>query len=181
MQSQNEVIFRDDDIGFAHTAHSGEIVMDSEKIFNDFTRIDELFIKYGVKHTIAVITEDLHKAVKLVNYIKSKSHINIQLHCNTHEDFTTLTEKEIEQQMIRGIIKIREVFRKDVDTFYPPYNRVNESIHKAANKLMLNVSYAKTDLEGYLRGSTQKVINFHYWADECQHLEAALKKFKRIK
>lgn len=172
-----EVVFRDDDIGFAHTAHKGEIVMDYDFITKKFIDIDQLFIKYGVKHTIAVIAKDIDKATELVEYIKDHPHIDVQLHCWTHDDFTELTQTEIFDQLKKGKQILKEAFGKDVKIFYPPYNKVNDLVVRTAETLGLKTSFLKMSLQNYLNGYTNDVINFHYWADECKDLENALKKY----
>lgn len=176
MQAQNEIIWRDDDIGYAHTAHEGKEVMNQERIFYDFTRIDALFKKYRVKHTIAVIAKDLEKAQILCEYIKSNPHIDVQLHCWEHLHYPQHLDV-FGSHLEKGINKIGMLFGKKPTVFYPPYNDVCQEMHTICKEYGLKLSHKKMSLDGYLRGYNADTINFHFWASECVDLEAALKKY----
>lgn len=171
-----QIIWRDDDLGYAHTAHAGEIEMDSERIFNDFVKVDQLFIKYGVKHTVAVIAKDVEKSINLIEYVKAHKHIDVQLHCWEHLHYPQHMDV-FSSHIEKGINKLTEVFGKRPTVFYPPYNDVCVEMRPICKQQGLELSYLKMDLIGYLKGRKVPVINFHYWADECKDLEEALKKY----
>jgi len=176
MQTQ-EIIWRNDDIAFNHIAHNGEKVMDEDFLFNRFVEVDKLFIKYGVKHTIAVICHDFYKAEKMIAYIKAHSHIDVQLHCYRHEDYTLLDSMTIEEELIKAKFILFNIFKKMPTIFYPPFNKVEDLLIKAVKHINLETSFEKMSLNGYLKGQTKNVINFHSWADECVDLEVALIKY----
>lgn len=176
MQPQ-QIIFRDDDIAYQHTAHAGELVMSEDFLYNKFIEVDKLFIKYGVTHTVAVITSEIEKAERMVRYINEHPHIDVQLHCMEHVDYSIINDMYAELSLRISKQSIIDVFNKTPTVFYPPYNKVSNSLIKTAKDLNLITSYEKCSLSGYLKGHLQPVINFHYWADECKDLEAALKKY----
>ena len=176
MQTQ-EIIWRNDDIAFEHIAHNGEKAMDEDFLFNKFVEVDKLFIKYGVKHTIAIICHDFFKAERMIAYIKAHPHIDVQLHCYRHEDYTLLNPIVIESELMKSKVVFLNTFVKLPKVFYPPFNKVNDELIKTVNKFKLEVSFEKMSIQGYLKGQQQKVINFHSWADECVDLEEALIKY----
>lgn len=158
------MIWRDDDISVATD-------------LAQFKAIHELFIKYNVTHTIAVICEDIELNIDLLIYLKITSHIDIQIHCWDHYDITLYTEV-FESDLKKCIKKIKEVFGIDATTYYPAWNRANEENKKAIEANGLTLSKDKISLSKYLRTTNYNgVINFHYWADECKDLEAALIKY----
>ena len=92
------MIFRDDDI------QKGTNI-------ERFIMVDNLFIKHKVIHTIAVITEDLGYNHNLVDYINKHSHIDVQLHCHTHIDFSIANENELRKQFENGLYILKECFK----------------------------------------------------------------------
>jgi hypothetical protein len=158
-------IFRDDDIGF----HPDKL-----KQFKD---VHSLFNKYGVTHTIAIITKDIEKDKKLISYINKQTNIDVQLHCHEHFDFTT-DLKKLGDQLPEAVAITQRLFGKTPTILYPPWNRSNIGVERIAWYSRLKVSNQKISLSQYLSGVRGSVINFHYWSDECDQLEEALKKYK---
>lgn len=163
------MIFRDDDIGGA-------------TCFDLFRSVDSLFREHNVRHTVAVIAEDIEKNTPLVDYIRAHPHINVQLHCWAHghdretEAMTKVDPEALAADLLRGANKLHEVFGVRATVLYPPWNESNQAVVSAASQAGLKVSHKKISLEAYIRGNReQAVINFHYWsARETSLLEKAL-------
>ena len=163
------MIFRDDDI------QKGTAI-------ERFILVDSLFIKHKVIHTIAVICEGIEQHTELVKYINSHSHIDVQLHCFNHIDFSKASEQELHEQFSKGRSSIQNTFGVTPHTFYPPWNRANEKCIAIAAEYGLTVSTRKISFETYIirNGvSEDKTINFHYWHDDLNLIECALRIHKR--
>lgn len=172
----HKIIWRDDDIAFAHTYHQTQH-LDQEEIFYRFCEVDKLFKKHNVSHTIAVIAKDIDKAEILVEYIKANKHIDVQLHCWEHLHYPHHLDL-FEEHLMLGVEKLQKVFNKQITTFYPPYNDVVSKMINICKANKIELSYSKMDLQQYLKGMDRNIINFHYWSDECKDLETALIKYK---
>jgi len=163
------MIFRDDDI------QKGTNI-------ERFIMVDNLFIKHKVIHTIAVITEDLGYNHNLVDYINKHSHIDVQLHCHTHIDFSIANENELRKQFENGLYILKECFKVKPTTFYPPWNRSSELCEKVALDYNLIVSNQKISFETYITRAGKgedKTINFHYWHDDLNVIECGIRIYKR--
>lgn len=160
------MIWRDDDISWRTN-------------LNDFKAVHDLFKRYNVLHTIALITGDIEKAPELVAYIKDND-IDVQFHCIDHIDFTQNIDKA-KSQIEQGIATIEAVFGKRPTVFYPTWNRTNQQVNDIAASVGLNVSSDKISLSQYIKVNgdvSEKVINFHYWAyEDVILIEPALKIF----
>lgn len=163
------MIFRDDDIGF----HAGS----SEKL-KQLKRVHNLFNKYGVIHTLAIVTKDIEKDSKLINYINQQKNIDIQLHCHEHFDFQTDLQK-LNDQLPEAVAITKRLFGKTPTVLFPPWNKSSVGIDRIAWRNGLKVATDKISLSQYLKGVKGNVVNFHYWSDECRDLEAALIKYKK--
>lgn len=165
------MIFRDDDIS---------VLTDMP----EFTRVDAIFKKYGVEHTIAVIAKDIEKNAALVDYINANPHIKVQLHCWEHIKFTENTDM-LGGHLVLGIDKLKEVFNVTPTILYPPWNESDRQVMVIAHKLGLTVSNKKITLTQYIRVRGQvaeDVINFHYWHDEdAMLLDPALRIYTEMK
>lgn len=144
-----------------------------------FIEVNELFKKYGVTHTIALITRDIEKNTELVDYIKANPIIDVQLHCVDHIDFTHAPIERVEWQLKTGADDIERVFGKRPTTWFPTWNKTTETVNKIAAKLSLKVSYKKISLDQYIRVNghvAEDVINMHFWHYGDQiNLEQALR------
>jgi len=156
-------IFRDDDCSH-------------ETNLQQFAQVHELFKKYNVLHTVALICKDIQLNPELIKYI-NENNIDVQVHCWEHVDFTTLDTFEIRQQLYRCCNAIQEYFNKMPTVFYPPWNKTNANVREACELFGLTVSKTKISLSQYLAGKQGEVINFHSWSDECNDLEAAFIKY----
>jgi peptidoglycan/xylan/chitin deacetylase (PgdA/CDA1 family) len=160
------MIFRDDDIGF-HAGNSSKL--------KRFKEVHSLFNKYGVIHTIAIVTNDIEKDKALIKYIKSQKNIDVQLHCHEHIDYSKDLQK-LHENLPKAVEIATRLFKKPT-TLFPPWNASSIGVERIAWKNGLKVSTNKISLSQYLKGVKGDVINFHYWADECEDLEQVLKKY----
>lgn len=147
-----------------------------------FTEVHELFIKYGVIHTIAVICKDIEKNPELIAYInKHRDSFDIQIHCWEHTPMPENTDLACDLQGCINAIQYQ--FGTKPTTVYPPWNRSDEYVGEVAESLGLIVSNTKTTLSAYVRtmgGVEEDVINFHSWCEpEVMLIEPALKIYKR--
>jgi peptidoglycan/xylan/chitin deacetylase (PgdA/CDA1 family) len=162
------MIFRDDDIGF-HVGNSAKL--------KRFKEIHSLFNKYGVTHTIAIVTENIEKDKSLIKYIKSQKNIDVQLHCHEHIDYSKDLQK-LHDHLPKAVEIATKLFSKPT-VLYPPWNASSIGVERISWRNGLKVVTNKISLSQYLKGVKGDVVNFHYWADECKDLEAALKKYTK--
>lgn len=159
------MIFRDDDISCFTN-------------LDDFKRVHDLFNKYETLHTIALIAKDIERHPSLIDYIKSQSNIDVQLHCWDHIDLTECHIITVKASLEHGIQKMEEIFNKIPTILYPPWNRSDERLEEACKEQKLEVSHKKISLPQYIKFNgdvSESTINFHYWAaQEVMYLEAAL-------
>lgn len=159
-----QLIWRNDDLDFNTTAAQ-------------LQPIHALFQKYGVTHTVAVICKGLHKNPELIQYLKSTPGYDIQIHCWEHVDITEMGTSDIWYAIDSCLRVFKQCGFERPTTIYPAWNKSTPILEKCANKFGLEVSNKKMSLSGYLKGQSEGVVNFHYWAEECVDLEAALSKY----
>ncbi len=157
------MIWRDDDI-----SHETDLTR--------FKQIHELFIKYKVRHTIALICKDIEKNPELIAYIRG-SGFDIQVHCWEHIDLTLCSRDVLDYMIGKSVEKIKDLFYTTPTVLYTPWNKTNDIIEASAALYGLTVSTQKISIQNYLAGKTGEVINFHSWSDECDQLEEALIKY----
>lgn len=163
------ICFRDDDTSY---------LTDLKR----FTQVHDLFLKYKVIHTIAVICKDIEKNTELIEYINQhRDSFDIQIHAWEH---TPMPEnKELKKDLEACIYAIQFFFDSNPKTVFPPWNQTNNYVKETAESLGLTVSAEKISLSAYVRtmgAVSEKVINFHYWAEqEVILLEPALKIYTR--
>lgn len=173
---KNEMIWRSDDLSYRYFIPSENRWLEQDYILKRFKEIDSLFIKYGVKHTVAIVAKDFEKAPELIEYIKAHPHIDVQLHCWQHDNYAELDYWEMLNHFDSAIMTFRIIFNKPPLIWFPPYNKINGDCELIAYQNNLQISNKKISLSNYIAGKREpEVINFHYWADECKDLEAALK------
>lgn len=166
IELSKEIIFRDDDISCATKVQELAFVQD-------------IFDKYKVRHTIALIAKDIEKAPELIKFIRSKD-IDVQIHCYEHIDYSL---EENVQFILSHLEESKAIITKYFDNIptivYPPWNNSCNALEEIAHSLNLEVSTEKLSLQAYIRaggGVKEKVVNFHYHASaEVMHLELALK------
>jgi hypothetical protein len=156
------MIFRDDDVS-------------KDTDLKRFKQVHELFNKYAALHTVALICKDIEQNKPLLKYLKYQKNIHVQVHAWEHFNFQTDLHK-LHEQLPQAVELITRHFKKPT-VLFPPWNKSSIGVEKIAWNNGLKVMSDKISLSQYLRGVKGDVINFHYWADECKDLEAALKKY----
>jgi hypothetical protein len=161
------MIFRDDDISCD---------ADMKKLKD----VHDLFIKYKVLHTVAMITKGIESNKPLLKYLKTQVNngtMDIQVHAFNHFDFTSDPARlYLELPLATEIIE--KHFKKPF-ILYPPWNKTDVAVERIAKSNGLAVVAKKISLTQYLKGVKGEVINFHFWAPEVKDLEAALLKYTR--
>jgi len=163
------IIFRDDD----------PAVQTKGKHFEMFKAFHQVFQKYGVLHTIALITKDIEQNEALVNYINdNREQFDVQLHCVEHIDFTHNLQ-QAEWQFKTGCDDIERIFGKRPTIWFPTWNKTTDQLNAIAKRCGLEVSYKKISVDQYIRVNgdvAEDVINMHFWNYGDQiNLEPALK------
>lgn len=158
------MIFRDDDINYKTN-------------LEQFKKTQDLFNKYQVQHTIALIAKDIDRNPQLVEYILQND-IVVQLHCWTHIRMKDCTIRQLREDIERGSKIIELVFKKRPTILYPPWNETSDTIEKICNDYRLKVSVEKLSLDQYIRVKgdvAEDTINFHFWdKGDSELLEQAL-------
>lgn len=137
--------------------------------------VDDVFQKYAVPHTIAVMAAGMDRRPDLVELIRERRMI-VQLHCWNHDDLTTW---QAQSDLSAAVEMIDTLFGARPSILYPTWNRSNSALEVVARGLGLTVSTAKISIEQYLRAGgdvAEDVVNFHHWhVPEAVLLEPALK------
>ena len=167
------IIWRDDDIIWGGDAASpaGPLAR--------LAKVDDLFQKYGLTHTVAVLASTLTPDV--VRLLKERR-MDVQLHAWKHDDLSVYAHARGE--LCQALDRIEELFGKRPTTLYPPWNRVSRPLLRTARTLGLKVSHEKVSLHSYIDYAhvhSDLVINFHYWADEIADLEPAMQLHARLR
>jgi peptidoglycan/xylan/chitin deacetylase (PgdA/CDA1 family) len=135
---------------------------------------DDIFQRYGVLHTVAIIAETLTPEIAAA--IRERG-MSAQLHCWSHDDLTAVPEALA--QLPQAVAKIEDIVGVRPTTLFPPWNRVSAKLLDAAKALGLEVSWRKISLEQYIRCEgdvSEDVVNWHYWHQpDVDQLEAALR------
>ncbi len=160
------ITWRDDDLGYLTKVE-------------DFKKVHEMFNEYNQVHTIAILTKDLEKNMELVDYINSQKNITCQLHSHDHIDLALATEKEIVEQLGKGVATIETLFGKKPTVLYPPFNSVNEKVIRIADICGVTTSWEKISILYYIKHKgdiMEKTVNFHFFDySESILIGAALK------
>lgn len=134
--------------------------------FEQFVAFHENFQKYGVLHTIALITRNIEQNKPLVNYINQhRSEFDVQLHCVDHIDFTN-SHDQVEWQLKTGADDIERVFGKRPAIWFPTWNKTDQFCNSIAKKLGLEPSWKKISVGQYIRVNgdvAEDVVNMHFW------------------
>lgn len=159
------MIFRDDDI----SVHTDLAVLKP---------VHDIFKKYLVMHTVAIIAKDIDMNTELIMYLK-KENFDVQLHCFEHYNFTEVPLEKLDTDLLRSINMFKRCGLDVPKTLYPPWNLTNQSVNVMAwDKHRLEVSNKKCSLSYYVAHNGNidvDVVNFHYWDDECKDLDEALR------
>ena len=159
------MIFRDDDVS-VHT---------------DLARlkpVHDVFKKYMVMHTVAIIAKDIDMNTELVMYLK-KENFDVQLHCFEHHHFPEMEHDKLKLDLQRCLNMFARCGFDRPTTLYPPWNQTTNKINiMAMADFNLNVSTKKCSLSQYVMAGGNvdvDVVNFHYWDKECDDLDEALR------
>lgn len=154
-------IWRDDDVGQNTRAET-------------LAAVDDVFQRYGEPHTIAVIAAGFDLRPDLVELIRERRML-VQLHCWEHDDLTV--DAVARGDLERGVEMLERLFGRPT-VLYPPWNRSNEKVEAAAERLGLAVSTRKVSLSQYIRAGgdiEEGAVNFHHWhVPDAVLLERAL-------
>jgi peptidoglycan/xylan/chitin deacetylase (PgdA/CDA1 family) len=148
----SKMIFRDDDIAVGTK-------------MPEFEMVHDIFEKYGVKHTIAVICRDIDKNKELVDYINSHELIIPQFHCLDHLPYTDKHDL-VRDQFREGVKIFEDAFGVKPTVFYPPWNLVDPWLVNVAIEFGMRADHEKISLHQYIRaggGVAEDTVNFHYW------------------
>lgn len=155
------MIWRDDDIG-------------ADTRIATLEAVDDLFQRFRVRHTIAVIAKGIDRRPDLLAFIRERR-MAVQLHCWSHDDLSA--DPEARDDLARAVDLLGEHLTRPT-VLYPPWNRTSQELEAAAAELGLTVSTRKISLSQYIRcdGDVDcDVINFHFWyPPEFPQLEQAL-------
>jgi peptidoglycan/xylan/chitin deacetylase (PgdA/CDA1 family) len=156
------ITWRDDDIG----KHTKVDVLGA---------VDDVFQRYRIAHTIAIMAAGLDERPDLVDMIKERRML-VQLHCWTHED---LTLPEHRDELPRAMDMAERLFGARPTVLYPPWNRSDPALEEFAAQIGLTVSTAKISIEQFIRAGgdvVEDTVNFHHWhVPEAVLIERALR------
>ncbi len=159
------MIFRDDDI----SVHTDLAVLKP---------VHQIFKKYMVMHTVAIIAKDIDMNTELVMYLK-RENFDIQLHCFEHYNLTELTAEQLDIALLKSTNMFKRCGFDLPIRLYPPWNKTSQAVNVLAwDKYNLEVSYKKCSLAQYVAANGNvdvDVVNFHYWDDEIKDLDEALR------
>lgn len=126
---------------------------------------DDLFQQYQIPHTLAVIAEMIDVNRPLVELILERRMI-VELHGWSHDD---LTKSSVARgNLHNAVLLLKRTFNRRPLMLYPPWNRSDDVVEKAAEAIGLTVSIKKISLEQYIRSAgdvAEDTVNFHYWHD----------------
>lgn len=154
------MIWRDDDIGAEQVTNAGRLVAGTN--VDDLRAVDDVFQRYGVPHTIAIIARDFDQRQDLIDLIVERRMV-AQLHCWTHDDLTL--DARARDDLALGVEMLERTVGKPT-VLYPPWNRSSPVVVEAARELGLTVSTRKISLPQFIRAGgdvSERVVNFHYW------------------
>lgn len=149
-------VWRDDDIAVDTTGLR----------LRQLLEVDDLFQRYNVPHTVAVIAEGLWRNPEVIETILRRGMVP-QLHGWTHDD---LTKSATARAALGDAVDLlTALFGQRPTVLYPPWNRSNGKVERAAEALGLRVEPDKASLDQFvrLRGDfSLRTVNFHFWSGE---------------
>ena len=150
------MFYRDDDINVYTSA-------------DELKRIHEPFREKRRIHTVACEMKDLWCNKSLFWFLLNDPFIDVELHGWTHQPYSEWKTEELYQELK----KAKEYWEtnamrmlgqltlsKEITTFFPPWNKVSDSIFEACRRLEIKVSYKSEDCHWM----------FHYWATTQQEV-----------
>jgi peptidoglycan/xylan/chitin deacetylase (PgdA/CDA1 family) len=150
-------VWRDDDIAVDTTGLR----------LRQLLEVDDLFQQYNVRHTVAVIVENLWHNPDVIETILRRGMVP-QLHGWNHDDLTK--HESARNALARAVDTLTSIFGQRPTVLYPPWNRSNGHVERAAREIGLTVETDKVSLPQFVRmmhtasAGDRCTINFHFWA-----------------
>lgn len=150
--------FRDDDV-LVKSNLTGAMKESLEKdtFYGHFKKTDEMFIKYGEKRILAIVSEGITEYPEWVEYIKE--HIDryiIELHGLTHINYKFIN-KELGYKMLKEAKEeIEDTFKVKISRWYTPFSLSGfpDWGQEVCDKLEIKYN---------TYGVPENCIYFHYW------------------
>jgi peptidoglycan/xylan/chitin deacetylase (PgdA/CDA1 family) len=150
----------------------------------DYIANHEKFIKAGLIETAVVqYTHDGREGSyppKLINYMKTAPNWDIQLHCWSHDGYTTLPKWRIYDDLQKAKQKSVELFDKEPTIWFPPWNEYSEHMQEIADLHSLSISHESNDIAKFIREMKSGTfagtsVYFHLWNhNESIHIDEML-------
>lgn len=121
-------------------------------------RLLNIFKKYGGKGTFFVVGNMIDKRQSTLKRIATEGH-EIGSHTWDHKQLTTLTEKELTDQVMKTKAKIYDVTGVTVNIVRPPYGAYNDSVKATAKKLGVALINWSVDTVDWKTRNAQAVYN----------------------
>jgi peptidoglycan/xylan/chitin deacetylase (PgdA/CDA1 family) len=154
------MIFRNDDIFLTESPRGYGVYYDFEK----FKASHELL--KGHDHLLAINAAEIENYPELKNYILYNRHdFLFGVHGWSHERYSEWNEEAIYQSLKRAKEKIERTFNENVEWFLPPWNKRNEAMYRACERLDLKVNDSFI-VAADLGEKESGVCCFHYWNEE---------------
>jgi len=156
------MLFRDDDIYMTESPTRGSHLYNFEK----FKECHELIASHGDIHILGIVAGEIENYPELTKYIKEhQKEMMFAVHGWMHYDYSLWKADKIYKSMMRAKNKITEVFGEVPQWYFPPWNRRNDEVMKAALEAKLRVSDNYVTPDQYLMGQRGELMLFHYWSE----------------
>ena len=157
------MLFRDDDIFLTESPRGFGEYYD----FVKFKECHEYFKKAKVKHVLAIVASEIWNHPELVEYLKeNKEDFEFGIHGWAHERYSEWEEEAIYKSLNRAKNTIEEVFETRCHWFFPPWNKRNDAMYKACERLELKLNDSFVVPHEALDGKEADALCFHAWNDE---------------
>jgi peptidoglycan/xylan/chitin deacetylase (PgdA/CDA1 family) len=144
------MLYRDDDISV-----TTNIIL--------LKKVHDIIVSRGKIHTVAVQMKDIWENKEVWYFLMTAKNLDVGLHGWTHRDYSKLSYDEImrdihesisywESNILRGGYN-----KKEIKTFYPPWNRVSQDLERACKDMGLILD-SRT-----IKTHPGEVYGFHYW------------------
>jgi peptidoglycan/xylan/chitin deacetylase (PgdA/CDA1 family) len=142
----------------------------------NYIHIHEEFIKAGLVET-AVLQFTTWGNLQnfrpeLIEYINSSPNWDFQIHGWQHEEYDKMKYDNIVKELSACIYWTQRLFKKTPTIWFPPWNRRNEVMEKAASFMNLTIDNESYDIAKFVREVQAGIykghsLYFHGWkADE---------------
>ncbi|HVX01104.1 MAG TPA: polysaccharide deacetylase family protein, partial [Candidatus Babeliaceae bacterium] len=142
-----------------------------------FKEVHNLFKKYIILHTVALICKGIERNKELINFINHND-IDVQIHCWEHYRFNE-NKNILAADLKKSVKNVTKYFNNPPTVVYPPWNEADDEVMKICADMGLQCNPVKVSLQQFIRFGGNPgcdVVNFHSWAyDDIISLEPALK------